>query len=62
MQANSESGLRIVPLGVIQQLRGQEEGGGAAAKSPPWVGGWSIERPCGQKFEEKIQLFKKVFT
>ena len=55
MQANSESGLRIVPLGVIQQLRGQEEGGGGSAKSPRLSTqgrGLSLER--GQKFEKKV--------
>ena len=52
MQANSESGLRIVSLGVIQQLRGQEEGGGCQQKfhaCPPRVGGWStvVEKSRG---------------
>ena len=54
MQANSESGLRIVSLGVIQQLRGQDKGAAGGQKKfhacPPRVGGcWStvVEKSRG---------------
>ena len=52
MQENSESGLRIVSLGVIQQLRGQEEGGGCQQKvhaCPPRIGGRGVVYGRGKK-------------
>ena len=43
-----------MPLGVIQQLRGQEEGEGGSAKSPRLSTQGVSGCPRGQKFEKKV--------